>query len=34
MSWNGLDDFLTRVSDRLDPPRGKRSSPNMAIWSS
>lgn len=23
MSWNGLDDFLTRVSDRLDPPRGE-----------
>jgi hypothetical protein len=23
MSWNGLDDFLTRVSDRLDPPHGE-----------
>ena len=23
MRWEGLDDFLSRVSDRLDPPRGE-----------
>ena len=22
MSWNGLEDFVQRVTDRLDPPKG------------